>query len=159
MTTIRPARPEEAAVLTALCMRSKAHWGYDAEFMRQAEAALTISPSRIATGGFLVAETAAGTVLGVAAIENLDVPGRFELAYLFVEPTAIRTGIGRALFIEAARLAALHDGEFMSILADPFAEPFYRRLGAVRVGDAASDAIPGRVLPLLEFRLSHARRD
>jgi GNAT superfamily N-acetyltransferase len=146
-------------MLTALCMRSKAHWGYDADFMRQAEAALTISPSRIATGGFLVAETIAGTVLGVAAIEHLDSPGRFELAFLFVEPIAIRTGIGRALFTKAARLAARRGGEVMWIVADPFAEPFYRRLGALRVGDAASDSIPGRVLPLLEFRLSHARRD
>ena len=122
--------------------------------MRQAEAALTISPAQIAAGGFLVAENGAGPILGLAAIEQTDTPGRFELAFLFVEPMAIRTGIGRALFTEAARLAAGQGGEFMRIVADPFAEPFYRRLGAVRVGDAASDAIPGRILPLLEYRLS-----
>ena len=34
MATVRPARAGEAASLTALCLRSKAHWGYDAEFMR-----------------------------------------------------------------------------------------------------------------------------
>ncbi len=31
--TIRRAKPEEAQLLTELCMRSKAYWGYDAAFL------------------------------------------------------------------------------------------------------------------------------
>ena len=42
--------------MTALCIRSKAHWGYDAQFMRQAETALTVSKAMIDAGGVLVAE-------------------------------------------------------------------------------------------------------
>ncbi len=34
MAGVRPARSGEAVSLTALCLRSKAHWGYDAAFMR-----------------------------------------------------------------------------------------------------------------------------
>jgi hypothetical protein len=37
----------------------------------------------------------------------------------------------------------------MRIESDPFAEPFYRAMGAERIGEAASDAIPGRLIPLL----------
>jgi predicted N-acetyltransferase YhbS len=153
MATIRPARPEEAAALTALCIRSKAHWGYDAVFMRQAEAALTISEATIEVGRVLVAESHGGNPLGVVAVEEIDNAGGFDLALLFVEPTAIRTGIGQALFAAAVRIAATEGGKCLSISADPFAEAFYKKLGAVRIGEAPSDAIPGRLLPLLEYRI------
>jgi hypothetical protein len=33
LLSIRPARPDEAEALTALFYRSKAHWGYDDDFM------------------------------------------------------------------------------------------------------------------------------
>jgi predicted N-acetyltransferase YhbS len=151
MIAIRPARPEEAAALTALCVRSKAYWGYDSDFMRQAVAALTVSVPMVAEGGVLVAEDDAGKLLGVTAITPLDGDGSFDLAFLFVEPAAIRTGVGRTLFEAAARLAADRGGDTLSILADPYAEAFYKRLGAVRTGEAPSDAIPGRTVPLLEY--------
>ena len=150
---VRPARPTEAAALTAVCHRSKAHWGYDADFMRRSAPALTVTPAMIEAGRVLVAEDAAGGLAGVAAIEPLAEPGRFDLALLFVDPPAIGTGAGRALFAAAVRLAQEAGGARLSILADPFAEAFYLRLGAVRVGEAPSDAIPGRRLPLLDFEL------
>ncbi len=31
--SIRPAQPEEAALLSDLALRSKAHWWYDADFL------------------------------------------------------------------------------------------------------------------------------
>nr|WP_211354784.1 hypothetical protein [Stackebrandtia albiflava] len=37
--------------------------------------------------------------------------------------------------------------------ADPGAEPFYRRMGAVRIGEAPSGSVPGRVLPRMTVRL------
>src|SRR6266851_9290149 len=98
MMTIRPARPEEAAALTGLCLRSKSHWGYDTGFMQQAATGLIVSEPMIATGQVLVAEGCAGSLLGVAAVERLDSAGWFDLALLFVEPVVIRTGVGRTLF-------------------------------------------------------------
>src|SRR3982074_3929041 len=50
MILIRKAEPGEAESLTALCVRSKPHWGYDAEFMRLCTAALTVSEASIAAG-------------------------------------------------------------------------------------------------------------
>ena len=41
----------------------------------------------------------------------------------------------------------------MTILADPNAAGFYERNDAVRIGEAPSDAVPGRLLPLYELRL------
>jgi len=148
---VRPALPAEAAALTALCLRSKAHWGYDAAFIRQSVAALTITPVMIAGGRVLAAEDMRGNLLGVAAVGERQADGKCDLALLFVEPGAIGGGIGRRLFTAAAQLVADEGAVGLSILSDPFAEAFYRRMGAVRVGDGPSDAIRGRQLPLLEF--------
>jgi len=150
---IRSARSEEAAALTALCFRSKAHWGYDGTFMKQSAPSLTITPSLIEAGRVLVAEDRHADLRGVVTVERMDSAGKFDLSRLFIQPEAIRTGIGRALFEAAVALAKADGGTRLSILSDPFAEAFYVRLGAVKIGEAPSDAIPDRLLPLLEYAI------
>ncbi len=153
MSTIRIARPQEAQALSALCCRSKAHWGYDAQFMRLSEAALAVPRALIALGQVLVAEDAHGAPLGVASVETLAAPGEFDLAHFFVEPAAFGTGVGRALFAAAAELAKAKGARRLIILSDPNAAAFYARMGASAIGDAPSDAIPGRRLPLLRYEI------
>ena len=153
MTRIRAARPGEAETLSALCRRSKAHWGYDAEFMRLSEASLAVPHASIEAGCVLVAEDADGMLLGVASIAQLDAPGEFDLAHFFVEPAAFGRGAGRALFAAAARLAKAQGARRLIILSDPNAASFYERMGAASIGDAPSDAIPGRRLPLLQYEI------
>ena len=118
---------------------------------------MTVTEAMISSGRVLVAETAVGSLVGVAVVARLDECDRFDLSLMFVDPAAIRTGIGRALFKAAVRLAANAGGTSLTILADPFAEGFYRRLGAVRIGEAPSDAIPGRMVPLLEYTINESR--
>jgi GNAT superfamily N-acetyltransferase len=134
-------------------MRSKAHWGYDAEFMRQSANALTVTAATIAQGRVLVAEDQCGSLMGIASLEAMKTEGKFDLSLLFVEPSAIGIGIGRSLFDAAVELVAKDGGTSLSILADPFAAAFYQHLGAVIIGEAPSDAIPGRYLPLLEYTI------
>ena len=152
MASIRNAKPGEGAGLSALCVRSKAHWGYDAEFMRLCTAALTVSEASIAAGRVLVATDAAGRTIGTVSVaEDGDMA---ELALMFVDPPAIGGGTGRTLFEEAVRLARRLGYRRMAILADPNAAPFYERMGARFVRNAPSDAIPGRTLPLYEYDLT-----
>jgi GNAT superfamily N-acetyltransferase len=148
---IRPARPPEAEALGALCTRSKAHWGYDAEFMRLSAASLTVKAELIASGRVVVAEDDAGRVLGVAAVAPMEEAGSYDLDRLFVEPDALRRGVGQALMRAAEEIARAEGALRLIILADPNAAEFYERMGAIRLGDAPSDSIPGRLLPL--FRL------
>ena len=151
MPGIRTAEPGEAASLTALCVRSKAHWGYDAEFMRLSAKALAVHEAEIAAGTVLVAFDATGHVLGVA---NVVAEGTTaDLDALFVDPPAIGSGAGRALFEAAADLARRRGAERLTILADPNAAPFYEHLGARYLRHAPSDAIPGRTLPFYEYDL------
>ena len=87
MLAVRPARPGEAAGLTALCLRSKAHWGYDAEFMRLSALTLKVHETDIAAGRVLVATDASGRPGGVACVQGHA--GEVELADMFVDPPAI----------------------------------------------------------------------
>ncbi|MEM7444309.1 MAG: GNAT family N-acetyltransferase [Pseudomonadota bacterium] len=149
---IRLARFQEAVELTDLAKRSKAHWGYDADFMRQSADALTVTEQAIAQGRVWVAERN-GHLMGVASIDEADEESGcdYELALMFVDPDAMGEGLGRMLFEQAVIGVRERGGETMEILSDPDAEPFYRRMGATPIGDAPSDAIPGRRLPLLKI--------
>ena len=149
---IRPARPEEADALHRLAIRSKAHWGYDADFMTLAAAALRIDPEAIAEQRLFVADDD-GHPIGVGGIEALDdEPGAYQISHLFVDPDGFGRGVGRALLARLTDAAKALSATRLEILSDPQAEPFYRRMGAVLIGKAPSDAIPGRFLPVLEIR-------
>jgi GNAT superfamily N-acetyltransferase len=153
-TAIRLARDDEAAALSALCVRSKAHWGYDAEFMRASHHSLQIDPAAIEAGRVFVAADETGALLGVADCCQLPEEGTFDLLHLFVDPLALRRGVGRALFEAASAWCAAQGGKRLLILSDPNAAGFYQRLGAQPIGEAPSDAMPGRNLPLLDYRLA-----
>jgi len=66
-----------------------------------------------------------------------------ELDKLFVEPTQLRSGAGRALFDWAKNTAREAGAVTLVIEADPAASGFYRRMGAIDDGVAPS----GSVLP------------
>ncbi len=149
MIGVRQAQAGEAQALTALCVRSKAHWGYDDAFMRSSQASLTVSDADIASGCVLVA-TDDDRIVGVARVEPDG-----ELGMMFVDPPAMGRGAGRVLFVAAAALARRLGAPSMAILADPNAAPFYERVGARFLSHAPSDAIPGRTLPLYEYDLTH----
>ena len=152
MVRVRRAEAGEAQALTALCLRSKAHWGYDAEFMRLYVSSLTVSEGTIAEGRVLVATDDGDRVIGTASV--LRDGDDAELGLMFVDPSAIGGGIGRALFDEAVRLARRLGYRRMTILADVNAASFYERMGAHFLRHAPSDAIPGRTLPFYEYDLA-----
>ena len=149
---IRDARRGDEEELTALALRSKAHWGYDDEFLERARPELEVTAvdlERLAIG---VAE--AGGPIGFYAIE---VDGeRAELRAMFVDPPRIGEGVGAALFAAALDAAREAGVTTLVIESDPNAEAFYRSRGAVRVGERVSPST-GRALPLLELRLQRSQ--
>jgi N-acetylglutamate synthase-like GNAT family acetyltransferase len=148
--SIRPARVNEASLLSALALRSKAHWGYDAEFLEACRAELTISADYIRRAPVFVLEED-GRVVGFYGLR--DQGTELELLYLFVEPAAIGGGHGRRLWGHAVWTAARLGFQKLTIESDPYAEAFYLAMGARRVGEVSSTLRPGRTLPLLEFSL------
>jgi GNAT superfamily N-acetyltransferase len=146
----RAAIDTEAQLLSDLAFRAKGHWGYDAAFLEACRAELTIDPAPIRQGSVTVA-TRDDTVIGFYALEGEGRTGH--LVDLFVEPDAIRTGVGSALIAHALQVARAARWERLRIEADPYARPFYERHGARLVGEVPSGSIPGRMLPLLEVDL------
>jgi GNAT superfamily N-acetyltransferase len=151
VSDIRPARYAEIDDLSALCFRSKAHWGYDAVFMARCRASLRVSPAAVRHGRAFVATDGADRPLGVAQIDPVEAD--IDLGLLFVDPPAMRLGVGRQLLRHAMEAAARAGATRMTVLADPYAAPFYELMGARFVSMAPSDAVPGRLLPLYHLDL------
>jgi GNAT superfamily N-acetyltransferase len=147
---IRSARAAEAGILSDLALRSKAHWGYDAEFLEACRAELTVAPDDVARRRTAVADED-GRVLGFTTLEREPPTG--VLGMMFVEPRAIGRGIGRLLFAHTAARGRELGFARLTIDADPHAESFYRAMGAVRAGSVPSGSVAGRVLPRMVVTL------
>ena len=150
--TLRDARPQEAAMLSALAFRSKAHWGYPQDFMQACRGELTYAEADVARGGFVVAE-AGGRIVGFTALAA-GADGAVAVEALFVEPREIGRGIGRALIDHAKRRAARLGARRLVIQGDPHAEGFYLKAGARHAGARPSGSIPGRMLPVFAIELA-----
>ncbi|MFJ8859797.1 GNAT family N-acetyltransferase [Streptomyces sp. NPDC102451] len=151
MTYVREGRPEEAAALTALALRSKAHWGYDGAFMAACRDELTVRPAEVTARRTAVAEGDGG-LLGFTMLDGSPPEGA--LGMMFVEPDAMGRGVGRLLFAHTAALARRLGFVRLTIDADPHAESFYTAMGAARIGATPSGSVPGRELPLLALALA-----
>ena len=91
-----------------------------------------------------------GQVLGVIGLSGG--PRQWELDHLWVRPSAMRRGVGAALFAHGCRHAAQVGASRLRVESDPNALVFYQYLGGTLVGEAASKP-PGRRLPVLMFDL------
>ena len=149
---LRRAQGDDAEAITRLTLHSKRHWGYSEAFMTAMTPDLTINPAdlAVATDRVEVLE-AEGSLLGFFRLQR-----RTELAFLedlFIDPPAMGRGHGQHLFLRAADIAREWGLGVMEFESDPFAEPFYLRLGAERVGMSPSTLLPGRSIPLMRYAL------
>ena len=147
--------PDQQPALNAMILRSKAHWGYDADIMKVMAGVLRLDPDAAAQGR-AVAAWADGEPVGMAQIGEPfadDRDAALELELLFISPEAIGTGLGRRLYhwaMDQARAAGAHR---LDILSDPCARAFYIAMGAGHTADRASSVIPGRMLPFFQHWL------
>jgi GNAT superfamily N-acetyltransferase len=151
---IRRAVPEEAVFLSSLALSSKGHWGYSREFLEACRAELTLSPEYLLASPVFVLEEEK-RIVGFYGLRERE--GEIELAYLFVEPAAINRGYGKRLWGHALEEAARLGFKSILIESDPYAEEFYRAMGARRIGEVTSSIKPDRTLPLLEFKFDSGK--
>jgi GNAT superfamily N-acetyltransferase len=149
--TLRAALPGEAGILTDLCLRSKAVWGYDAAFMAACRGDLTITAQDFARSLIQVA-VEDGRIIGMAQLAQ---HGRIaDIDKLFVDPAALRAGAGRQLFVWCVETARAAGAVAITVVADPDAAGFYRRMGMMEDGKEPSGSILGRMLPKLHMALT-----
>ena len=149
---LRRAVAGDAARLTALAHRAKAHWGYPSDWMAAWSNDLTLTPSYIEQNEVWVA--AIGSVVtGMCSIEDHD--QIWMLEHVWVDPKYQRRGIGQGLVERALSVAFARRPGPVMVVADPNAAGFYARLGAKSAGTkgAPMPGAPDRVLPLFEFSL------
>jgi GNAT superfamily N-acetyltransferase len=154
---IRRARSEESGYLTGLTIRSKAHWGYEAAFMEAVRDELEFQPSKFQPDFHVYILEENGERLGFCSLIPID-RETIELHDLFLDPERIGKGYGKQLWSYAVNLARDLGYYKLILTADPHAEPFYARQGAVRIGEKASKAFPARQLPQMEYSLLDRRR-
>lgn len=136
---LRPARAEEAALLSDIALASKAHWPYPAAQLARWRGDLMVEPAQLDERHARVAEVD-GDVAGfvIIAPPQADANAEWLLDHLWVVPAHMGRGIGRALLTAAGQLAAAQGASSLHIDADPYAEAFYQALGAQRIGTIAA---------------------
>lgn len=145
------AQPEDAAALTEIAFAAKRHWGYPERWIQLWRDLLTVTPALVAANPTFSA-IEAGRVVGFS---SLTVEPRPDLTHLWVLPSAMGRGCGRALFERAVEEARALGFSTFQIEADPHAEPFYLHMGAKRMGVSVTE-LEGkrRELPLLVYQLA-----
>lgn len=138
------ASQAECDALTALCLRSKASWGYPAEWLDLWRAELTVRPGDLAARPTAVVRSENGFAGMVMLAPDGEEP---ELRKLFVDPAAQGRGLGRALLLWVLEAARDRGIDRLYFDADPGAAPFYARMGAEEVRIVVSGIIPGRSFP------------
>ena len=151
---IRPARIDEARLLSELALRSKSHWGYSPEFLDACRAELSYSEEQLLSARmrFFVLESAQ-RIVGFYALARQS-RTEYELDALFVEPALTGRGFGRLLIEHAKGVASTMGGTKLIIQGDPNAERFYIAMGGVLTGSSESSSIPGRFLPTFSIDLT-----
>lgn len=147
---LRAPVSSECKSLTALCLRSKAYWGYDSVFMEACKDELTLTDSILQTSKLIVAEED-GVICGLAQLDASPPEGVLEK--LFVEPHSIGKGVGKHLFHWAVVTARELGVRRFTLDGDPNAVPFYLHMGAIQTGSSLSGSIPGRLLPKFQYEV------
>ena len=131
-------------------LRSKSHWDYEEDFIEACREDLTIDTDWLRRNMGFVAERDT-IVVGFFGLSHKGNWARVE--HFFVAKEAIGTGVGNAMWAEYVRQANSLDISIIEIESEPYAKPFYERMGARQTGEVPSTVFPGRMLPLMEVIL------
>ena len=139
--TLRLARPDERAALTALQRQASLMWEEDRDALLAEPDAIDLPADKIAEGHVFVWEEA-GAVLGFAVVLPRD-DGAAELDGLFVEPDAWGRGIGRKLVDHAMDMARDEGCISLNVVANKRALGFYLACGFEALGEVQTRFSPG----------------
>jgi GNAT superfamily N-acetyltransferase len=146
---IRPALPAERAALEALQLRASLIWEDYRDDLAAHPEAISLTENAIEELRVRVA-TVAGEPVGFSEIVVVS-DREWELEGLFVEPDAMRRGIGGRLLADVFELARDAGVRRVAVVAEPHAAAFYERNGFVREGD-----VPTRFGPAVRMAAAPA---
>jgi GNAT superfamily N-acetyltransferase len=158
---MRSAARIDLATLSALAVRSKAHWGYDEAFMAACADELAVPESALASEVVRLCEGKGARIAGFYRLERCtgsasgmgSAAGPAEIEGFFVDPRFIGRGVGRVLWNDLLRQALAHGISGIICQSDLNAAGFYESMGMRRTGMRPSASIPDRELPVLELEI------
>jgi len=124
---IRRADPGEGEALRTIAIAAKAHWGYELECVRAWAEQGDFSPAGLTAKEVFVADLDGRLVGWASLIDQGDVCW---LDDLWVEPEAMRQGVGTQLFHRALERARQLGAMRVEWEAEPNATGFYEKMGA-----------------------------
>jgi GNAT superfamily N-acetyltransferase len=142
---VRPVTPADHERLRELTFESKAHWGYDRDFVRRWASGLDFGGNQERWVAELEGEIVAWAALeppsdGVAVLDDL-----------WVDPAAIGRGLGSRLFRHIATRARELGAKRLEWGAEPNAVGFYETVGGRKLRDHVTEW--GRVAPWMGLDL------
>lgn len=152
---LRCGVPADIPALNAIALEAKAQWGYSREQLQAWSEDLTVTAESMLARPVCVAQEK-GQLIGFAQVATDTQP--WELWAMWVRPSHMGKGAGKALLDWARELAAAAGQSELAIDADPNASGFYQHCGARLVGAVAAPLAgsPERVRPQLRLRTSAA---
>ncbi|TFB22874.1 GNAT family N-acetyltransferase [Filobacillus milosensis] len=145
----RKAEPNDAFVLSDIAYKSKAYWGYSDEFLEACKEELTITEEDIIKSPMYYVIEKDNQIIGFDSFK-CD-PNKLE--NLFINPEFIGQGIGKQIWQDILHRAKDFGIIEFTIDSDPYAEGFYLKMGAVRIGSIPSTVFPDRDLPLMKVEV------
>ena len=142
---VRPVTRADHERLRELTFESKAHWGYDRDFVRRWASGLDFGGDQERWVAELDGEIVAWAALvlpsdGVAVLDDL-----------WVDPAAIGRGLGSKLFRRVADRARELGAKQLEWGAEPNAVGFYEKVGGRKLRDHVTEW--GRVAPWMGLDL------
>lgn len=131
---IRDAKTAEASLLEELQRRSSDVWPEYRESLAAHPDAIELPPSFIDNDWVRVAVDDQDSAIGFSVVIPTD-EAVHELDGLFVEPSHMTRGVGRALIEDAAARASSVGAQRIEVTAGP-AQGFYERVGFHLIGTA-----------------------
>jgi GNAT superfamily N-acetyltransferase len=147
---VRTASVEDLPVLRDLYRRSSLSNVEDAASLLARPELLVLGDDGVRAGWTRVAVDGSGTVLGFATA--VPAAAVLELEDLFVDPDALRRGVGRLLVEDVVDRARRAGVERVEVTGNPAALGFYEQVGFVAVGEVPTLLAPGIRMHLEVFR-------
>ncbi len=148
MITFKKAKVDQAAVLSSLTIRSKKSWRYDDLFMEKMKEYLEVPESMIERD-IVYTMNRGDELIGFFSLTN---DGKNDyLEDFFLDPKYIGKGYGRKMWQYMIEIASNNMVMNIIIESEPFAEGFFEKMGAVKIGEKVSQAIDNRKLPIMSY--------
>ena len=145
----RVAESSDVKRLNDLMARSKAYWGYSAEFMAEFMSHYQLPADYLETCETLMLFEDQ-QLIGFYSLESKEGGVGF-LDCLFVDPNQINKGYGRILTQHALDNSKSKGWHQLTLMSDPYAQSFYEYFGFEKIG--FDQTLMGRFVPKMAISL------